>query len=148
MTREPSAGWLFLRPDDVPARWRERAQPAMFIPLHSEETAQLLRGEAAMPALDPGDEQLARLAAEGHTVIAMARELGVSRRTVQRHLAALRERLGVGTALDLAVALATRGFRVTPAAPPSDAGQGRATTKNTTNGNWETGASRSSAQPT
>jgi DNA-binding CsgD family transcriptional regulator len=74
------------------------------------EITQLLDGTAAVPELEPLDESVARLTARGLTVTAMARELNISTRSVDRHLARLRERFGVVSTTELAVELAKRGF--------------------------------------
>lgn len=119
---EPAA-WLFLSPDAVPERWRDRTRPAVYVPLLPDEARQLLSAEAPVtPSLSPRDERVARLAAAGRTSASIARELGVSRRTVDRRLAVLRDRLGVTSSVELAVRLSARGL-VSPATPPADGGQ-------------------------
>lgn len=118
------AAWLFVRPESVPKKWESRAEPAMFIPLLAEEAAAILEGGITGPTLGDSDELLARLVAQGQTLDAVARQLGVSRRTAQRRLADLRARLGVSNSFDLATVLSARGFRVARTAPIGDAGPG------------------------
>lgn len=108
--RGPS-GWLFLEPSAVPERWRDRSVPAAMVPLTPEETDDLLRGDPVEPRLHPADEELARLAAQGLTVDAIAGRMGVTPRSVYRRLSQLREQLGVGSTAELATELARRGFQ-------------------------------------
>lgn len=108
-TSERAAAWLFVRPDAVPAQWHDRAEPMALIPLVPEEVRHVL---GTAPDVEPGDVRLVRLAARGRTAAAIARDLGVSSRTVERRLAALRQEFGVGSTAELAVALAGRGFAV------------------------------------
>ena len=110
MTDEEPLGWLFLRSEVVPDRWRDRAQPALLVPLLRGETENLLSEGQVEPEILLRDEPLARLAARGRTAAAIARELGLSRRTVERRLAALRLRLGVDSTAELALVLSQRGF--------------------------------------
>jgi DNA-binding NarL/FixJ family response regulator len=116
------AAWLFVSGTEVPAIWLDRAVPAMLVPLLPDEARQVLSGRSAHSELAPQDVQLARLAAQGHTVTAIARELQVNRRTVDRRLAVLRRCLGVASTTELAVALAERGFALPSSAPAGVAG--------------------------
>src|SRR4051812_48701684 len=112
MTSDPTAGWLFLQADQVPERWRQRSRPAAFVPLTAGELTDLLGGAPPQRQLTPEEDELVRLVARGRSISAISRELRVSSRTVERRLAVLRERWGVGSSLDLALALAERGFAV------------------------------------
>ncbi len=117
MHADQPAGWLFLSPDAVPDAWSARARPAMFVALLPEETARLLRDQSVAPALDERDEQVARLTARGRTVDAIARELGMSSRTVARRLAHLRGRFGAGSTTELASLLAGGGIGLAHTVP-------------------------------
>jgi DNA-binding NarL/FixJ family response regulator len=102
-------GWIFLRGEPVPGRWRERASAGYLVPLLPGEATQLLD---AVDALDPSeDEELVRLVARGLAAPEIAAELGKSLRSTQRHLARLRRRFGVATTAELATILRDRGFR-------------------------------------
>lgn len=110
MGTKAERGWLLLDPRAVPKRWRERAIPVALVPLLPREAEQVLGGQEALPELDPQDERLARLAARGLSVPVIAAEVGISPRSVQRRLAELRRRLGVGSKVELVRALSKRGF--------------------------------------
>jgi hypothetical protein len=103
-------GWLFLRSEAVPERWRHRAVSVNLIALLPHELTELLDGGSVQPAIDAATEGVARLAARGLTVAAMARELGISTRSVDRHLARLRDLFGSGSTTELTAELARRGF--------------------------------------
>lgn len=103
-------GWLLLPEDAVPERWKARAIKFCLVPLLPREAEGVLAGEPAVPELRPEDEPLLGLVARGLATTEIAVELGISPRTVERRLAALRRRLGVGSTADLARLLARRGF--------------------------------------
>lgn len=107
---EHPQAWLFLRADSVPERWKQRSIAAALIPLSPQEVEEILGQGRTEPLLDPLDERIAQLTAQGVTVNAIARELKISTRSVDRHLARLRAELGVGSTTELAVELARRGF--------------------------------------
>ncbi len=100
--------WVFIA-GEVPSRWLDRARPGSLVALLPEEADALL-GHDDTETIDDHDRELAHLLARGLTVPAIARQLGVSPRSVDRRLASLRERLGVGSTPELALALARRGF--------------------------------------
>lgn len=102
-------GWVFVHPDAVPDRWRGRAVPMAAVPLVPGELAGLL-GDGAVPELEPHDERILRLVARGLSARAMARELGVTPRSIQYRLARLRERFEVGSTAELVAEAARRGF--------------------------------------
>lgn len=106
----PQGGWLLLEPGAVPERWRGRMRHVAMVPLLPSEADGLLAGRPASPALDPSDEAIARLVARGLSVIAIAAELGMSTRSVQRRLVRLRELLGAESKAELAGLLAAKGF--------------------------------------
>ena len=98
--------WILISPADTPDAWRHRAQPMNLVPLLPEELARL-SGE---PETSEGDEELLRLVARGSSTEQIARTLNLSRRTVERHLARLRERYHQPTTAALSSFLARRGF--------------------------------------
>ena len=102
--------WLFVRPDAVPAQWRDRAVSMSLVPLLPSEASALLQGRAIAPDVDPVVEAVAGLVARGLTVRAIARQLDISSRSVDRYLARLRERFDVGSTAELTAELARRGF--------------------------------------
>lgn len=106
------AAWLFFRSAEVPPRWRDRAIAFSLVPLAADEVASLVRDEPARPphALAPTDLALAQLVARGAGRKEIAVELGVSSRTVDRRLAALRQRHGATTPAELVARLAQAGF--------------------------------------
>ena len=104
----PGYVWLFVL-GEVPERGRDRARSASFIPLLPEEAESVMATGAAAPADAEGDALL-RLAARGLPAPSIARQSGVSIRTVHRRLARLREQLEVDTTAELAAELSRRGF--------------------------------------
>ena len=105
----PSSGpfaWLLISPADTPEEWRHRAQQMNLVPLLPEELARLSRE----PEGSEGDDELLALVARGSTTEQIARTLNLSRRTVERHLARLRERYHQPTTAALSSFLARRGF--------------------------------------
>ncbi len=105
-----SEGWVLLPPDQVPDVWRTRAREMSLVALLPEESRGLLAGERPLVPVDPDEEQLLRLVTRGASANSIARELGITPRTVQRRLARLRERFEVGSTAELAVVLARRGL--------------------------------------
>lgn len=110
MTEHPPIGWIFLRADSVPDDWRDRAQPAVFVPLLPEELSRILDGRPATQTLEPRDRHIATLFAQGRTAATIAGELHLSTRTVERRLAVLCDQLAVSSTRELALVLAERGF--------------------------------------
>lgn len=107
---DTAVAWVFLHPDAVPPAWRDRGRPLVFVPLIADEVQALLGQEPVTPMLRADEHRMASLVAEGRTTVAIARELGVSRSTVQRRLTGLRNRFGVRSQVELALALARQGF--------------------------------------
>lgn len=110
MTQESPAGWLFVRADQVPDIWRDRAQQAAFVALLPEEIGHILNAQPGLPALGPRDQRIAGMFAAGQTTASIAREIGLSTRTVERHLAGLCDRLAVSSTRALALLLAAHGL--------------------------------------
>jgi DNA-binding CsgD family transcriptional regulator len=103
-------GWLFLRPSEVPERWRARAVPMSFIPLLPEEAAALTAGEFTDEPDQSGGEEFLKLVARGLSARVIARQLGISPRSVHRRTARLRDTLKVNSTAELAAELSRRGF--------------------------------------
>jgi DNA-binding NarL/FixJ family response regulator len=103
-------GWLFLPPEAVPPRWRDRAVDVRLVPLLPDEADRLLTDEPLLTDVDPEDERLLMLVARGLSAPSIARELGSAVRTVERRLSRLRERFGVETTAELVALLAREGF--------------------------------------
>lgn len=80
------------------------------VPLLPDEAADVLIAGRAAPEVDAEEAGLLSLVAEGLSNAAIARELGISPRSVQRRLARLQDRLGVTSKSELAVSLARQGF--------------------------------------
>jgi DNA-binding CsgD family transcriptional regulator len=106
--RSPDHGptaWILISDDETPEEWRRRARPVNLVALLPEEVAGLLGN-----AEPDQDDELLRLVARGSTTEQIARALDLSRRTVERHLARLRERYDQPTTAALSSFLARRGF--------------------------------------
>lgn len=82
----------------------------VLVPLLPDEAGYAFGMERALPGVDPDDEPLLRLAARGLTSKAIAKELHLSLRAVQRRLGRLTRRFGLGSRAELAAFLARRGF--------------------------------------
>ena len=98
--------WLLIPAGETPEEWRARARQMDLVPLLPEEAARLLeeREEAGE------DGELLKLVARGFPTDQIARTLDLSRRTVERHLARLREKYDQPTTAALSSFLARRGF--------------------------------------
>lgn len=103
-------GWVILGPQSVPERWRSRAIQMMLVPMLPAEAAQLLSNAPVEDGIASAQVPFVRLLARGLSTAQIARELGISHRTVQRHVARLRDQFGVATIQQLATELARRGF--------------------------------------
>lgn len=98
--------WVLIPAAETPEEWRGRAQQMNLVPLLPEEVARLVEDNE-----QPGpDDELLRLVARGSSTEQIARNLSLSRRTVERHLARLRERYDQPTTAALSSFLARRGF--------------------------------------
>lgn len=82
----------------------------VLVPLTRAEARELLSDVPVEQEVAVADLPLVRLVARGRSATEIARELGVSPRTVNRHVARLREQCGVATIHELAAELARRGF--------------------------------------
>ena len=103
-------GWVILTPGAIPERWRSRAIPMVLVPLVPSEALQLHSDPSVDEDVPAVLLPLVRLVARGLSAVAIARELGVSPRTVQRRVAQLSQDFDVSTIQQLASELARRGF--------------------------------------
>ncbi len=93
-------GWLLLLPAaEVPRAWAERVLPLAVVQVGPAEAGDTV---APMLVADPGwlspaERRLAEMLRAGWSTVRMAAALGVSARTVQRRVAALRRRVGVSS---------------------------------------------------
>lgn len=106
---EHADGWLVLT-GPVPERWRERAVSLHLIPLLPVESNRIVAGAVALPGITVEDEPLLRTIARGSKTAAMAKELGIPKRTLERKLERLRRQLKVTSTADLIALLARLGF--------------------------------------
>ena len=109
-SKDEIPGWVILSPGAVPDVWRSRAVPVLLIPLTPAEAVQVLSQTPAEQAIAASDLPLVRLLARGYSAARIARVIGVSPRTVHRHVARLSDDFGVSTTQELAAELARRGF--------------------------------------
>ncbi len=106
---ELQGGWFLVPPEALPEEWRERATPVYMIRLDGDE----LQG-FALPAnelqkrLDREEKEIARLLARGLPPGEIALTLHLSRRSVFRRLARLRQLMGAKTNGELATKLARK----------------------------------------
>lgn len=107
---EQPEGWIFLRPDAVPAAWRDRAVPVALVPLLPGETGQVLGPNGPGVGLDATDQRLLALVAEGRSKADIAEALGLTPRSVERRIAKLRRRFDVSSTAELIAAASRRGF--------------------------------------
>lgn len=103
-------GWLLLPPASVPDAWKTRSVPMALVPLLPEEVTNILSSGSTAPALDPFDERIAGLLAEGASIATVASRLRVSERTVDRHVDRLKKYFRVDSKEQLAVRLAGHSF--------------------------------------
>ncbi|MEW2491577.1 helix-turn-helix domain-containing protein [Streptomyces sp. NPDC048411] len=81
------------------------------VPLHLSETGDLATDDTEMhPSLSQADSKLLSLLVAGVADKAIASQMGLSRRTVQRRIQNLMERAGAGTRMQLAWQAARRGW--------------------------------------
>lgn len=80
------------------------------VSLSSDEAERILAAAPGLPELSEEETEVAALIAKGMGVAAMARELHMTRRTVERRIQRLRTRLGVRSTAELVALLARRGL--------------------------------------
>ena len=100
------SGWFLIASHALPEEWRERAVPVYMIRLTDEEVEPFRPPSDARFALDPEERSIARLLARGVSPRSIAETLHLSRRSVFRRLARLRQLHGVATNAELATKLA------------------------------------------
>ena len=93
----------------MPPEWEDESVELRLVRLRPAEIAELLDRRRRVPAVESEDLSLARLVARGLTTRTIAAELEIDQRTVQRHVARLRRRLGAGTKSELTALLAGSG---------------------------------------
>ena len=103
-------GWVILSPSAVPESWRSRGIPMVLVPMTPSEASELLSDTPVEQDIPVADLPLVHLVARGHSAAEISRALGVSLRTVNRHVARLRDEFRVATIQELATKLARRGF--------------------------------------
>ena len=103
-------GWVLLSPGAMPDAWRARGITVVLVPMTPSEASQLLSRTPVEQGIAAAHLPLIHLVARGHSAAEIARALGVSERTVYRHMAHLSEEFGVSTIQELATELARRGF--------------------------------------
>jgi DNA-binding NarL/FixJ family response regulator len=111
----PSSGYVLVDGDALPEHWRARAHPMFLVALLPAEVEMAFSGAAIRAQLTEDEEELARLVAAGRSAREIASYLHVAVRTVERRMATLRKRLGVGSTLELVAVLAEHGFAQPPA---------------------------------
>ena len=109
-SNERPAAWVFIDQAQVPERWKSRARLFAGIPLLPEEAGRLLEQGSTSALLTQTDEPFVQMVASGMAPDTIAKQSGLSLRTVHRRLAALREDLGVRSTPELVAHLARRGF--------------------------------------
>ena len=109
-SNDQPAAWVFVDQDRVPERWKSRARLFAGIPLLPEEAGRLLEQGSTSALLTQTDEPFVQMVASGLSPDTIAKESGLSLRTVHRRLAALRDDLGVRSTPELVAHLARRGF--------------------------------------
>ncbi|MBW3663125.1 MAG: LuxR C-terminal-related transcriptional regulator [Actinobacteria bacterium] len=105
------AGWVLLARDTVPHRWRGRSTPVSLVAITPDEAAAFSDDRVVHPSLSPEDELVLSLLLAGETITAIARQLRISPRSVQRRLVRLRNAFNAASNADLVVAAARAGFR-------------------------------------
>ena len=100
------AGWFLIAPHALPEEWRERAIPVYMVRLTDEEVQPFRPPDDGSFALDAEERSIARLLARGVAPRSIAETLHLSRRSVFRRLARLRQLHGVATNAELATKLA------------------------------------------
>lgn len=99
--------WIAVDPSAVPEGWKERALSVALLPMLPGEASRVL--ETLVP-LGHEDPTFLSLVARGASPRSIARELGLSIRSVHRRTARLKELLGVESSAQLSASLARRGF--------------------------------------
>ena len=100
-------GWFLIAAHALPEEWRERATPVYMIRLDSDDVEGfVLHTSELQKRLDREEKEIARLLARGLPPGEIAQTLHLSRRSVFRRLARLRQLMGAKTNGELATKLA------------------------------------------
>ena len=102
--------WVLMPKGAIPPRWAARAIDLALVPLAPEEAKGVLTSGSAVPSLDRDDEKLARLVAQGMSAEEIARVAHMTPRSVYRHMARLRRKVGARSTSELISHLAREGF--------------------------------------
>ena len=114
----PSSGWFLVAQHALPEEWQDRAIPVYLVPLSGSDVERLQPRDHADPRLDEEDRAVARLVARGVPPHELAARLHLSRRSVFRRLARLRQLTGSSSNVQLATKLAKQDiFEVVDPAP-------------------------------
>ncbi len=103
-------GWFLIAPHALPNEWRDRAIPVYMIRLGTDEVHPFVPPASDAGTLDPEERAVARLTARGASPREIAATLHLSRRSVFRRLARLRNLHGAATNAELATKLAKAGL--------------------------------------
>ncbi len=99
--------WFLIAPHALPEEWRDRAIPVYMIRLDRRDVRPFIPPrDGHRHDLDPEERSIARLLARGIAPRDIATTLHLSRRSVFRRLARLRQLHGVATNSELATKLA------------------------------------------
>ncbi|HEX2266952.1 MAG TPA: helix-turn-helix transcriptional regulator [Actinomycetota bacterium] len=102
--------WVLMPREAIPPRWSGRAIDLALVPLAPDEARGILQAGSAVPSLDRDDEKLARLVAKGLSAEEIARAAHMTPRSVYRHMARLRRKVGARSTSELISHLAREGF--------------------------------------
>lgn len=99
--------WFLIAPHALPEGWRDRAVPVYMLKLSDEDVKAFAPHEISLvDRLDPEEKAIARLVATGVQPSEIANTLHLSRRSVFRRLARLRQLTSTNTNTELATKLA------------------------------------------
>lgn len=105
--RDGSGNWFLIAPHALPEEWRQRAVPVYMINLSDEVVSALLPAERnGQVPLDDEERAIGRLLSQGASPAEISRRLHLSKRSVFRRLARMRQLLEVQTNPELATKLA------------------------------------------
>jgi DNA-binding CsgD family transcriptional regulator len=107
---EQDTVWVLMPKGAIPSRWAGRAVDLALVPLAPDEARGVLQAGSAVPSLDRDDEKLARLVAQGLSAEEIARAAHMTPRSVYRHMARLRRKVGARSTSELISHLAREGF--------------------------------------
>ena len=104
---DQQGGWFLIAPHALPEEWRDRAVPVYMIRLDSDDVDGFaLHLDDLHKQLAPEEKEIARLLSQGVPPREIALTLHLSRRSVFRRLARLRQLMGAKTNGELATKLA------------------------------------------